>query len=116
MQELALVKIDGGFRVRETEKYYIDILPMLSTLRLALRRKGNPDPWEMENAWCYSNNLIEVVLRCLSFDPDAGEIPEGWIKEVPTERRACYHLIPRGKHREFSLSCAHCVNQKAAEK
>lgn len=105
------VVVDGGWRVRETDRYFVDVMVMLfGNLRIVIVPKDQP--WSVERGWCYSNDdLIAVILRCGTFDPDAGGEPEGWVKEVGTERRPCaarFRPANSGLHERYIADCPDC--------
>ncbi len=100
--------IDGGFRVCETERYYVDVLTMMfGNLRIVTTPKASPLTYE--RGWCYHDPIGTVVLTALSFDPDAGEEPAGWVKETGTNRRPCasYLTGPR-QHEKYVAECPDC--------
>jgi hypothetical protein len=103
-------KVDGGWRIRSTERFYVDVLLMGYNYRIVTRRLDQPGFYE--RGWCYPrlHGLAAVVLRAYAFDPDAGEEPTGWIKEAGTERRACAFYFPRGKarHTAYDPDCGEC--------
>jgi hypothetical protein len=105
-----MIEIDGGWRIRETERYFIDVLKM-SNWRIVTTPKSAP--WEYERGWCYREAFTVVVLRCWGFDPDKGEEPIGWIKEVKTERRGCawYRRSQIKKHEGYDPDCPDCGNE-----
>lgn len=102
------VRIDGGWRVRETGHYWIDVMVMMfGNTRIVTTPKATPDQYE--RGWCYQGPLAVTILRCGTFNPDAGEEPEGWVKEAGTDRRPCGSLFPpRGEHRAYVAACPAC--------
>lgn len=107
-------QIHGGWRVVETEHYWVDVLVMMyGNTRIVLTPKANP--LEYTRGWCYQDGLTATLLRCTMFDPEAGEEPAGWVKEVGTERRACaaYHRGAR-LHRGYDPDCSDCGNEALA--
>ena len=104
-------RIDRGWRVHSTTRFYVDILRMLGgNLRVVTTPVDQPLTYT--RAWCYQRPLIEVVLAAAAFNPDRDDEPTGWVKQVGTERRACAWL--RGsklqKHSGFSPGCPDCGN------
>jgi hypothetical protein len=113
LDELCIGPIEGGWRVRETGRYFIDVLHFGRNWRIVTTSKRYP--MEYERGWCYQGEtLIAVVLRCFVFDPDAGQEPTGWIKEVSTERRACawYHFSTIKRHHGYDPDCEDCGNER----
>jgi hypothetical protein len=104
-------RIEGGWRVRETEQYFVDVMRMAyGNLRIVLVAKDSP--YFYERGWCYHDSLPAVVLAAGVFDPDAGEEPVGWIKEVGTERRCCASYYRGGRrHKRYDPACDDCGNE-----
>lgn len=104
-------QIHGGWRVRETERYYVDILVMMfGNTRLVLTSKDNP--LEYARGWCYRDGLTATVLRASMFDPELGEEPAGWVKEVNTGRRPCAsYLRGRREHTAYVAACPDCGDE-----
>lgn len=108
-------RIEGGWRIRSTERFHVDILRMLGgNLRVVTTPVS--DPWSYTRAWCYQRPWVEVVLAAAAFDPDEDEEPVGWIKQVWTERRACGWLrkSERREHLGFDPACPDCGNESLA--
>lgn len=112
--ERGSVQIDGGWRIRTTERFHIDVLRMNFNWRIVTTYRHSD--WEYDRGWCYQEPLMVVVLRCGTFDPDRGEEPIGWVKEVRTERRGCaaYRLSKIRAHRGYDPHCPDCGNEKLA--
>lgn len=111
LPDLTVVPVYGGWQVRETEHYWIQVIRMGFNNRICLVPKYSPD--SIDRSWCYRNDLVAVVLRCQLFNPDIGEEPTGWIKEAGTERRACAHLY-RSKikaHQGYDRDCPDCGDE-----
>lgn len=106
--------IHGGWRVRETEHFWVDVLTMMfGNTRIVVTPKDQPLAYL--RGWCYSDGLTLTVLRAGTFDPEAGEEPVGWVKEVGTERRACAAYVRGGRrHRVYDPSCPDCGNAALA--
>lgn len=104
-------QIHGGWRVRETERFYVDVLKMMFNTRIVITPKSSE--LEYLRGWCYQEPLHATVLRCALFDPEAGEEPVGWVKEVGTERRPCASY-PRGgrRHPTYDADCPDCGNEE----
>jgi hypothetical protein len=104
-------RIDGGWRVRETQKYFVDVMLMMyGNLRIVLVPKGGP--YCYERGWCYHASLPAVVFAAAAFDPDRGQEPVGWIKEIGTERRSCASYYRGGRrHKEYDPTCEDCGNE-----
>jgi hypothetical protein len=104
-------RIEGGWRVRETEYYFIDVMVMMGgNLRVTLTCKDAPGFYA--RGWCYHDSLPAVVLAAGAFDADGGEEPIGWIKEIGTERRSCASYYRGGRrHKRYSPDCPDCGNE-----
>lgn len=103
--------ITGGWRVRETGRYFVDVLVMAyGNTRIAITPKDDESGYD--RGWCYHEEPWHTVLRCLTFDPDSGGEPVGWIKEAGTERRACAGYYPPGPHREHVPECPDCGRER----
>lgn len=107
------VVIEGGWRVRETGRYFVDVM-RYSNLRMVITPKAHPMGYD--RGWCYQEPLHVVIMRCFTFDPDAGEEPIGWVKEVGTERRGCaaYYLSEIKAHKGFDPDCPDCGREELA--
>lgn len=104
--------IDGGIRVRETEHFYVDILRMgFGNLRIVETYKSAPQ--EYRRGWCYQVSIDWVIAYAHTFDPEGVDYvlpnePQGWVKEMGTQRYACAFLMPVGPHPGFDPECARC--------
>jgi hypothetical protein len=80
---------DHGYRVKETETHYIDVVPMLFNHRLVTTRKDNPLLYD--RGWCYQGAGLEgftaAVTAALAWDGSDDTEPEGWIKNPITGER-----------------------------
>lgn len=110
------IAIDGGWRVRETKDYYVDVMTMaFGNKRIVETPKA--DPVGYERGWCYHEPLPVVVLRCFTFEPgDRGSEPVGWVKQVGTERRGCksYYRSKIQEHEGYDPDCPDCGNEALA--
>ena len=108
----AVQRIDGGWRVRSTALFHVDILRMLGG-NLRVVTTSVSAPWSYTRAWCYRRPWVEVVLLAAAFDPDGPQEPAGWIKQVGTERRACGWLrkSARREHAGFIPECPDCGDE-----
>ncbi len=111
MDSLGAVAIEGGWRVRTTERFHIDVIRMGFNWRMVTTYKDSD--WQYERGWCYQEPLVVIILRCATFDPDIGEEPAGWVKEVRTERRCCaaYYRSTIQAHNGFDPDCPDCGNE-----
>jgi hypothetical protein len=51
-------------------------------------------------------------MRAAAYDPEAGGEPEGWVKEVGTERRPCAGYIRgRREHATYVAECPDCGDE-----
>lgn len=97
-------RIDGGWRVRSTVLFHVDILRMLGG-NLRVVTTSVSAPWSYARAWCYRRPWVEVVLLAAAFDPDGPQEPAGWIKQsVPIRRgvRMAAEVCPSGACRVHS--------------
>lgn len=108
-------RIEGGWRVRSTDRFHVDILRMMGQ-NLRVVTTPVSEPLSYTRAWCYQRPWVEVVLAAAAFDPDSDDEPVGWIKQVWTERRACGWLrkSTRREHLGFDPECPDCGNQTLA--
>lgn len=111
------VQIADGWRVRQTEHYFVDVLVMMGgNSRIVLTPKSLPEVWD--RGWCFRGPLVETVLRCGTFDPeDPSSEPEGWIKQPGTERKACAGYYPRilDGHQRYLADCPNCGDEALYE-
>jgi hypothetical protein len=81
----------GSFRIRETDRLYIDIMPLLFTKAIVITLKGSSPFYDMFYAdrWCYHS--FEDAERAIQGweDPDAWpeSEPQGWHRHPRTGRR-----------------------------
>lgn len=112
MIELALpMVIDRGWRCRQTENYFVDVLDMGYNFRLCLTLRRREET--CGRAWCYRRSA-SVLLRAHTFDPeDPASEPEGWIKQTSTERRPCAALYGSALklHDAYVASCPDCGDE-----
>lgn len=115
VRDLHVTPIVGGWRVRSTAHWHLDVMQMAyGNLRIVETFRDNE--WGYDRGWCYHASLLECVLRCGSFDPeDRTAEPEGWVKQVGTERRACgcYLRGPR-LHPGYVADCVYCGDESLA--
>jgi hypothetical protein len=76
-----------GFRVRETDTGWVDVLPMLVNWRVTRTRKDNPGGWD--RGYCYFGRDVIALHRAingaLNWNPDdPGDHPPGWDKNAIT--------------------------------
>ncbi len=104
---------DGiAWSVQTRASCHVDIWPMaFGNLRVVL---ATLDRSSYGRAWCYQRPLIEVAMLAAAFNPEAGEEPIGWVKEVGTERRACNGYYPRIRdgHLAYDPDCANCGDER----
>lgn len=81
-----ITPIDGGFRVKETETSWVDVLRMFYNWRVSRTPKARP--WECDRGWCFYGNDFVTMLRAigaaLEWDGADGTSPEGWDKNAFT--------------------------------
>lgn len=87
----SLQKIDGGYRVAETETHYIDVLRMTFSWRICETPKAFPEV--IDRHWCYNftrHTLLSVLATAKSwaFAVNSGLVdcpePAGWNKNGQT--------------------------------
>jgi hypothetical protein len=78
--------IDGGFRVKETETHYIDVLRMIFNWRVA--RSPKECGWSYDRHWCFAGTSFVTLLRAVSaaaeWDGADDTSPAGWNKNGQT--------------------------------
>jgi hypothetical protein len=81
-----VVPVDGGFRVKETETHYVDVLRMIFNWRVARTPKDRP--WSYDRHWCFAGTSFTTLLRAVSavaeWDAGDGTGPAGWSKNGQT--------------------------------
>lgn len=77
-----------GFRVKETDTHFIDLVPMLFNWRVHTVRKDDPLSWG-ERFWCYEGRDLvtfqRAVAAALAWDGADHTEPEGWNKNGQTQ-------------------------------
>ncbi len=112
LPDLSITPVEGGWQVRETDDYFIQIIRMGANQRIVTVPKAWPEMYE--RGWCYNQEALHaVILRCQLFNPDVGEEPEGWVKEAGTGRRGCAWYIRSTikEHRGYLADCPDCGNE-----
>jgi hypothetical protein len=83
---MGLQPCDGGYRVKETETHYIEVVRMIYNWRLATTPKHSPMTYE--RGWCYAGtgpvSFTAAVLAAMAWDGADGTEPEGWNKNIQT--------------------------------
>ena len=81
-----LTRIEGGYRIKETETHYIDVVRMLYNWRVVRTPKNSPLTWD--RGWCYSgtgwDTLMAAALAAWNWDGGDDTEPPGWNKNVQT--------------------------------
>jgi hypothetical protein len=100
--DFPLERIDGGYRVAETDECYIDVLAMLFNWRIAETPKDYP--LTINRHWCYAGRDSATLLRAIGqarlWVALGGDEPAGWNKNGQTgEWRA-----PRRSGRKWLLA------------
>lgn len=111
-------EIEGGWRIRSTERWDVLVLNMGFNWRIAIKAHADPDWVQWTRAWCYPKNehdLASVVMRAMIFDADGSHEPIGWIKEAQTSRVACKSRYPRpnNQHTQYDPDCEHCTQENS---
>jgi hypothetical protein len=85
LEEVNLTPIPGGYRVRETEHYYLDVMKMLLNWRLVTTYKDDSG-WH--RGWCYYGTgpqaLANAVAAANAWDGSDDTEPDGWDKNLQT--------------------------------
>lgn len=74
-------RFPGAAYVREVDHGYIVVYRMMYTTRVCIGR----DTATYDRAWCYTDH--DLALAAAEQWNGEGDPPDGWIKEVGTERR-----------------------------
>jgi hypothetical protein len=78
--------VDGGFRIKETDAHYVDVLRMLVNWRVVTIPKDSPMTYDRH--WCYGGTgfatLLKAVLSVEEWDGSDDTEPAGWIKNGQT--------------------------------
>lgn len=86
ISETEVTLIDGGFRIREVDGYYIDVIRMMVNWWVTETYKDTP--WEYGRWWCFAGAditaLIRVVQVVAEWDCTADTEPSGWVKNGQT--------------------------------
>lgn len=81
-----VVPIDGGYRVKETDRHWIDVLRMFFSWRIATTPKDCPQGYDRH--WCYAGTSVMALIRtagaAAEWDGADGTEPEGWNKNGQT--------------------------------
>jgi hypothetical protein len=81
---IELTPILGGYRVKETETDYIDVVRMLFNWRLVRTPKDRPMTYD--RGWCYQGNgpqaLFVAVLAAYEWDGGDETEPIGYLKRI----------------------------------
>lgn len=84
--EIELLEDRTGFRVKETETHYIDVLPMIVNWRVT--RSPKDDPTGYDRAWCFYGThfaaMMAAVLGATAWDGADDTAPPGWDKNAMT--------------------------------
>jgi hypothetical protein len=92
-----LTKIDGGFRIAETETHYLDVIQMLYNWRLCETPKSCPLSYD--RSWCYAGNgldgLLTAVIAAIAWGRNPDAEPVGWIRNNQTGEYREYDEQPR---------------------
>jgi hypothetical protein len=84
---IELTPIYGGYRVKETETHYIDVLSMLVNYRIVRTPKASPQ--EYDRGWCYQGRgeatFVAAVLAAARWDGADDTEPEGYSKRALLE-------------------------------
>jgi hypothetical protein len=87
LTDTEVIPIFGGFRLRETETCYIDVMRMLVNWRVTETYKDFPG--EYGRHWCFAGGsgvvaLVRVAYAVAKWDGADDTEPAGWIKNGQT--------------------------------
>jgi len=81
-----VVPVLGGFRVKETETHWVDVLRMIYNWRVARTPKDRPETYDRH--WCFAGTswvtLITAVHAVTEWDGADETDPPGWNKNGQT--------------------------------
>lgn len=81
-----VIPVDGGFRLRETETHFVDVMRNLVNWRVTMTIKAVPG--EYDRWWCFAGRgfptLVEVAGVVTAWDCADDTEPEGWVKNGQT--------------------------------
>lgn len=81
-----LTRIDGGYRIKETETHYIDVVLMLYNWRVTRTPKASPLTYD--RGWCYFgtdwSTLLLAAMAAYAWDGADDTEPKGWNKSIQT--------------------------------
>lgn len=76
----------GGFRVKETNTHWVDVIRQIYNWRITRTPKDCPESYDRH--WCYAGTtwvtLIRAVQAAAEWDGADGTDPEGWSKNGQT--------------------------------
>lgn len=83
---ISLTRIDGGFRVKTTERHHIDVMGMMYNWRICTTLIGYPQCYDRH--WCYEGisfaAFMHAVLAAYAWDGADDSEPAGWNKNGQT--------------------------------
>ena len=78
--------IEGGFRVKETDRHFVDVMLMPVNWRVTTTRKDRPVV--LDRYWCYAgtgpSSLVTAVVAVRHWDGSDGSEPVGWNRNGQT--------------------------------
>lgn len=81
-----VIPVFGGFRLRETETHFIDVMRMLVNWRVTTTYKDTL--WECDRHWCFAGTGAVALLRAAhavaEWDGADDTEPAGWNKNGQT--------------------------------
>lgn len=81
---IKLTVIDGGYRIKETETHYIDVMRMLFNWRITTTPKDFP--FVYDRGWCYQGTgiigFLPAALAAIAWDGSDDTEPAGYFKRA----------------------------------
>jgi hypothetical protein len=79
-----ITTIDGGYRIKETDTHYIDVMQMLFNWRITTTPKDMP--YVYDRGWCYQGTnlagFLPAALAAIAWDGSDDTEPAGYFKRV----------------------------------
>lgn len=84
--ELKICMIEGGWRIKQTQHHYIDVMRMMFNYRIVTTPVSFPMVYDRH--WCYqgtdSRAFTHAVVAAAMWDGSDDTEPEGWNKNGQT--------------------------------
>jgi hypothetical protein len=76
--------VDDGYRIKETETHYIDVMSMFVNWWITETRKDSPGTYD--RSWCYPGvgltGFLPAALAALAWDGSPDTEPAGYLKRA----------------------------------